>query len=259
VGVVAIVIGSALTRDSVLDLAAGVELAPAVADPLLAGITLVLCVPFVLGLLRNAAVIGTELAAAALPTAAEGAVDRGQAPRRVLAVALQLGAVAIAGLPLIAITGPFLPGWLGAPALAITLGVLGVFVWRSADSLQGHVRAGAEVVAELLRTRASSPGHLGADVQAVLPGLGEVDSLRVTEELPCCGRTLAEIDLRGRTGATVLAIDRADGPRIVPSASEPLQAGDLLALAGSREAVDRAIAVLSGTSGDDAGTPDAHE
>ncbi len=246
VGVAVIVVASALTRDSIVELAAGIELEPWITDALLAALTLALCIPFILGLLRNAGIIGSELASSALPDAPAGAVDRGQAPRRVLAIALRLGVVAIAGLTLLASTGPFLPGWLGAPALGVTLGVLALFVWRSADNLQGHVRAGAEVVAELLRTQSSTPGELGAHVQAVLPGLGEVDSLHVTEDLPCCGRTLAEIDLRGRTGATVLAIDRADGPRIVPSASEPLKAGDTLALAGSREAVDRAIALLSG-------------
>jgi CPA2 family monovalent cation:H+ antiporter-2 len=66
----------------------------------------------------------------------------------------------------------------------------------------------------------------------------------LTEDLPSCGKTLADLDLRGRTGATVLAIERRDGPSIVPSGSEPLQAGDVLALAGSREAVTRALALL---------------
>jgi CPA2 family monovalent cation:H+ antiporter-2 len=202
------------------------------------------CVPFVVGIVRSVRIFGSELAFAALPAAGEGEVDLGQAPRRVLAVGLQLAAMLLVGLPLLAVTAPFLPTWLGAPALAGGLGVLALLFWRTADNLQGHVRAGAQVVAELLRAGAGSPNELGAQVQSVLPGMGEVTPFVVQDDLPSCGMTLAELDLRGRTGATVLAIDRRDGPRIVPSGSEPLQPGDVLALAGSRESITRALALL---------------
>ncbi len=56
------------------------------------------------------------------------------------------------------------------------------------------------------------------------------------------------IDLRGRTGATVLAIWRPEGGVMVPSATEVSPAGDVLALAGTPEAVDAARDLLSGSS-----------
>jgi CPA2 family monovalent cation:H+ antiporter-2 len=58
------------------------------------------------------------------------------------------------------------------------------------------------------------------------------------------GRTLADLEVRGRTGATVLAIWRRDGSVVVPSATEALRAGDLLALAGARDAVESARELL---------------
>jgi CPA2 family monovalent cation:H+ antiporter-2 len=244
--IAALVIGSALVRDEAI--AAGIDLGLAVRDAEIAvgAATLLLCAPFVVGVLRNARVIGVELATAALPQAPEDGLDLGQAPRRMLAVALQLAALLLATLPLLAVTGAFLPAWLGAPALVLTLAVVAFGFWRTANNLQGHVRAGAEVVAELLRTPQGNQTELSAHVQAVLPGLGEVTSLTVTEASPCCGRTLTELDLRGRTGATVLAIDRREGARVVPSGTEPLRPGDRLALAGSHDAVGRAVALLSG-------------
>jgi CPA2 family monovalent cation:H+ antiporter-2 len=221
----------------------GIEYSPAmiVVDVLLA----LLCLPFVVGLVRCVRIFGSELALAALPAAADGELDLGQAPRRVLTVGLQLAAVLLVGLPLLAVTAPFLPPWLGAPALAGGLGVLALLFWRTADNLQGHIRAGAQVVAELLRAGSGSPNELETQVRAVLPGMGEVTPFVITDELPSCGKTLAELDLRGRTGATVLAIERRDGPRIVPSGGEPLQPGDVLGIAGSRDAIVRAIDLLS--------------
>jgi CPA2 family monovalent cation:H+ antiporter-2 len=241
---IALVIAGALVRDEAIgwieQLGLGAWWANVIAD----GVVALACVPFVVGIVRSVRIFGSELALAALPAAAEGEIDLGQAPRRVLAVGLQLAAVLLVGLPLLAITAPFLPTWLGAPALAGGLGVLALLFWRTADNLQGHVRAGAQVVAELLRAGVGSPSELGAQVQSVLPGMGEVTPFVLQADLPSCGKTLAELDLRGRTGATVLAIERRDGPRIVPSGSEPLQPGDLLALAGSREAITRALALL---------------
>jgi len=58
---------------------------------------------------------------------------------------------------------------------------------------------------------------------------------------------LSEVNLRGLTGATVLAIFRTagQGPRtLVPTGSERLRAGDVLTLAGSHEAIAAAREAL---------------
>ena len=52
--------------------------------------------------------------------------------------------------------------------------------------------------------------------------------------------------MRGRTGATVLAIGRRGGAVIIPQASEVLQEGDLVALAGTQACVAEATALLGG-------------
>ena len=58
------------------------------------------------------------------------------------------------------------------------------------------------------------------------------------------GKTLAEIRLRGLTGATVLAIRRGEHSVLVPSGEERLLEGDVLAIAGSKDAVNAAKQVL---------------
>jgi CPA2 family monovalent cation:H+ antiporter-2 len=59
------------------------------------------------------------------------------------------------------------------------------------------------------------------------------------------GRTLSDIDLRAKTGATVLAIQR-DGSRVIlPTGRERLEVADVLAISGSRDAVLEAQTILN--------------
>ena len=60
------------------------------------------------------------------------------------------------------------------------------------------------------------------------------------------GKTLAEINLRGLTGATVLAVKRGESSVLIPVGKEVLLAGDVLALAGSTESIDAATDLLHG-------------
>jgi len=60
------------------------------------------------------------------------------------------------------------------------------------------------------------------------------------------GRTLANLNLRGATGAIVLAIARGGEGVLVPTGHEELRADDVLALAGTHEAVAAAKQLLSG-------------
>jgi CPA2 family monovalent cation:H+ antiporter-2 len=57
-------------------------------------------------------------------------------------------------------------------------------------------------------------------------------------------RTLAELNLRGLTGATVLAITRHGEPVMIPTGHEVLRDGDVLAIAGSHEAITAAVNLL---------------
>lgn len=142
----------------------------------------------------------------------------------------------------------FLPGLHGAVLLALLLVVLGFGFWRSATNLQGHVKAGAEMIVEVLGKQArgaSGPDDRAlAQVGQLLPGLGEPVPFRVDARSVAAGKTLAELDLRGLTGATVLAIIRDERGTIVPTAREELRAGDVLALAGTHTAVEAAKSLL---------------
>jgi CPA2 family monovalent cation:H+ antiporter-2 len=118
---------------------------------------------------------------------------------------------------------------------------------RSIADFEGHVRAGSELILELLTHPQEHPEAL-AQVETLLPGFGGTTSITITADTPAVGRSLAELDLRARTGATVLAIGRGEHGMATPSPTEPLQVGDVLALAGSSEAIDAARNLLTAVS-----------
>src|SRR6267143_899498 len=209
-----------------------------------------LAAPFLIGIVRLVGALAIALAGQALPAGVPGKVDLAAAPRRALIVALQLSAAVALGLPLFAVARAFLPL---APAVALfaaALLFLGVRLWRSVTDLQGHVRAGAQVLASAY---SHARGESAADtpdpdleVGRVLPGLGSPTRFTLAEDSPAVGRTLASLNLRGATGATVLAIARGGEGVLVPTGHEQLRVHDVLALAGTEEAVAAARGLLSG-------------
>jgi CPA2 family monovalent cation:H+ antiporter-2 len=209
-----------------------------------------LATPFLIGILRLIGALALTLATQALPDAAPGKVDLAAAPRRALIVTLQLAAAVALGLPLFALARAFLPPvpiWI---LFAVAFLFLAVRLWRSVTELQGHVRAGAQVLAAAFsqaRGRAT-PEVPEIPIGQVLPGLGSPVRFALSPESPAVGRTLASLNLRGATGATVLAIARGQDGVLVPTGHEELRANDVLALAGTDEAVEAARTLLSGSA-----------
>jgi len=223
------------------------------ARALVAAAAVLLALPFAVGVVRAIRRLVFLLAQAALPPARAGKVDLAAAPRRALVVTLQLALVLLVGFPVLALVQPFFHGWVGAAVLGALIVTLGVVLWRSATNLAGHVKASAEVIVEALVAHAGKGARApGAEEEALkqikdsLPGLGEPVPHRLPEGSTAVGQTLAQINLRGLTGASVLAIAREEGGVIVPSAGEALRAGDVLALAGTHEAVEAARQLLGG-------------
>ncbi|MGH7427954.1 MAG: cation:proton antiporter regulatory subunit, partial [Candidatus Methylomirabilaceae bacterium] len=98
-------------------------------------------------------------------------------------------------------------------------------------------------------TARDGTGETLEHVHQLLPGLGELAAVRLDAGSPAVRKTLAQLNLRGITGATVLVVTREGGGVVVPTAQERLRAGDVLALAGSHEAIEAAQRLLVRPSG----------
>jgi CPA2 family monovalent cation:H+ antiporter-2 len=277
----AIAVGLALQLDAAVSaLSRSTQLsAQAARTAVLAGAA-ALAAPLAIGMLRTARGLGQTIALRALPAPVRG-VDLGAAPRRAFLVTWQLVMVAMVGVPLVAVTQPLLPRHLGTAIFLLALVVMAIAFWRSATNLQGHTRAGAEVIVAALakqmagstaepgapishRRRASDSGvartggapavtavadtpeqvRTLAGIYDLIPGLGRPVSVEIAPEDYAAGRSLSELDLRDATDATVLVIVRGEDSVILPIGKEVLRAGDVLALAGAEDAVNKARLLL---------------
>ena len=215
---------------------------------LVVGLAAVVALPLCIGIVRVSQRLATELAEAALPPRPQGRVDLALAPRRVLIVTLQSAIVLALGVPMVAVLQPLIPEVPVGVVLLGLLGLLGVAFWRSTSNLEGHVRAGVEVITEALMSQAHGgrEAERHDDFYKFLPGLGlsAPSVITIPPDSQAVGKTLAALNLRGVTGATVLAITR--GRRaIVATATEVLAADDRLALSGTRESIEAARALLA--------------
>jgi monovalent cation:H+ antiporter-2, CPA2 family len=257
--IVGVVIAAALDLDHFSRLLGawfGITAAAAQVAVVVAGAALL--VPLTIGLVRTTRQLGLAIALPALPAPDVG-VDLAAAPRRALVVTLQLVIVAAVVVLVVVATQPFVPALRSALVLGIVFGtvflVLGIAFWRTAADLHGHARAGAEIIVTALahqmaaEPRAGNPSGSAGGIQRVrelLPGMGDPVPLRIGARSPVAGRSLADINLRSLTGATVLAILRDRGEQILmPSGPQVLREGDLLAMIGSHDAVESARALLS--------------
>lgn len=225
--------------------------APELAAALVVGCALAAAVPFCVGVIRVSQKLGLTLAGLALPMQPGDSLDLAAAPRRAFVVALQLVSVLLVGAPLVAITQPILDGFIGAGILLLILVIVGITFWRKAEDLHGHVRAGAQVIVEALAAQSKShPGSHSIETLARLDGLmasfGAPEAIELARTSPALGKTLAQLNLRAMTGAIVLAVTHGDESVLVPDPDELLREGDVLALAGTAEAVQAATALLTG-------------
>jgi CPA2 family monovalent cation:H+ antiporter-2 len=249
--VAAIIIGASVEMDRIADLAQRhLDIAENRTEVFVVLVAAAVSAPFLIGLVGIARYLGFELATGVFPATGDKSVDLAAAPRRLLVVTLQLALVLAVGVPLIAITQPFLPPFRGAAVLMFVLALLAIAFWRGAANLQGHTRAAAQALAEALtrqtqQGRKSGTSHWLEGANRVLTGLGTPVPIELSPDSTAVGKTLAQIKLRGLTGATVLAIQRGDNSVLIPDGQERLMAGDVLAIAGSHDAVEAARELLA--------------
>jgi CPA2 family monovalent cation:H+ antiporter-2 len=219
------------------------------ADVALIALLSVACAPLGLGIVRAARRLALLVAEAALPATTPTQPDLAATPRRALASVVQGATLLAVGVPILALSAPFVPS-LGAIGLALAAAcVLLLALRRRVADLDGHFRAGTQVVLEAL-VRESSSGaapsgpHALEQVNELLPGLGQLTAVRVEPGSSAVDRTLAQLDLHARTGASVVCVARGGRGWNAALADEALAAGDLVALTGTPDEIARASAEL---------------
>ena len=94
----------------------------------------------------------------------------------------------------------------------------------------------------MLRSSKLSEGANRAVLDALTEGTTEI--VRILDGSPAAGASLRELDLRNRSGASVIAVVRDTTPHPNPDPDHLLQPGDDLVLVGGHAAMERAFALL---------------
>src|SRR5436190_1093465 len=95
---------------------------------------------------------------------------------------------------------------------------------------------------QALRGVGATPDLLAQARKLIVGGI--LETAQVMKGSLAAGKTLAELDLRRRTGATVLSVVRSEQALPTPDGPTRLEAEDLVVLYGPHEAIDRALGVL---------------
>lgn len=107
--------------------------------------------------------------------------------------------------------------------------------------------------------RAAGPVRPSMEKIADLLTAGTAETFYIGQDCPAAGRTLAQLDLRARTGATVIAVVRGDDSFTGPPADFEVRPGDTLVLVASHAAMDGAFDYLASRAGREAPLPPDQE
>lgn len=233
----------------VVDLAAWVEARfglPSIgARTIVVAFAVALALPVLIGLVRNTVHLASW--------AGENLLERNEQPTpgaqlaygivRTLVVLVVLLAV---GMPSIAVLRPLMDASYGMALLLTVVSGVGLHLWRNAGAMESEYLAGVEQLAGVLARQTGDEPEPVERAPALLPGLEDARHETIDADSGVAGLSLAELDLRARTGATVVAIRRREAGIVLPTGQERLGAGDTLVLVGSDEALDQASALLAG-------------
>jgi len=73
----------------------------------------------------------------------------------------------------------------------------------------------------------------------------EVETCRIEPDSPAVGKTLTQVSVRPRTGASVIALTRNGMTESNPSEKVHLESGDVVVLMGTRDQIRRAVGLLT--------------
>ncbi|MCA9493206.1 MAG: cation:proton antiporter [Myxococcales bacterium] len=210
-------------------------LTPGTARAAAVGVAVFAAAPFVLGGVRT----GWSLAARVASRVGEADDPR----TRLVRLVVQLLAVLGVGFPTVALTRPLI-GDGPTLALVVVTAAMGLGLWRRLGQVEeAALESGAAGLVRWLQRDAgadSAPSFPRDDRYGPLEGAVQVE---IAAGSAAVGQTLRELDLRARTGASVVAILRNDHSSL-PEPDQTLQPMDRLLMLGDATSLERARAVF---------------
>jgi CPA2 family monovalent cation:H+ antiporter-2 len=201
----------------------------------------VISLPMFIATFRKLQALGMLLAELKVSAAAAGA--RTPAIRAVVAQVVAIAGMALLGLYVLELSSTLLPSpHIMLILLAIVL-VIAWLLWRS------FIKVYSKAQVALQETLAQSPPPR-VEPPPALPALlrdADLETLTLSAASPAVGKLIREIELRSKTGASIVGIERGGTSLVNPGPDEELQPGDQILLLGTRSQLDAGRAALNPT------------
>ena len=200
----------------------------------------VLSLPLLIATFRKLQALGLLIAETKITEAV--AQDRTAAYRAIVAQIIPISGALALGLFVLVLSSTLLPSLNVLMILLLLVGFVAWLLWRSLIKIYSK----AQVALEETFSQPSAP-HAPAEPAALQSLLREanLEAVTLANGSPAAGKLIRELELRSRTGASIVGIERSGARIINPGADDELQAGDQLLLLGTRAQLDSAKASIS--------------
>src|SRR5262245_27336325 len=200
----------------------------------------ILSLPMFIATSRKLQALGLLIAQTKVSEAAAG--ERTAAIRAIVAQVVPIAGTVALGLFVLVLSSALLPTF---NVLIVLLLVVGIISWLLRRSF---IKVYAKAQVALQETFAQPPAPRHPSAPAALTSLlreADLESVTVASGSPAVGKFIRELELRTRTGASIVAIERNGANIINPGPDEEIQSGDEILLLGTREQLNAAKAALS--------------
>ena len=167
---------------------------------------------------------------------------------RVVVETFRFALSVIAGLLFLAVASPFFPTGFPFVATSLLVALSGLVFWRSLVAVHEDAERALGEIFSAADPDESAPERVKQELSTLVSQKYSFEVVLEDFILPfsatSANRTIRELALRSRSGATIAAIYREEKAIVNPGPETRLEPGDVLLLLGSREQVQAAIQAL---------------
>jgi monovalent cation:H+ antiporter-2, CPA2 family len=164
-----------------------------------------------------------------------------EATKKLFSLTLWTLLIFIIGLPVISALSPFMNHFVFIFLFIVMISVSLGRLWRSASDITHDFESGGERIMSVIKRQTFEEKRQHPRI--TIPGLDNIEAISLSNK-ELFGQSLATINLRNKTGVTVVSILRGDEKILFPNHEEILQKDDVLHIWGSKESKTKCKKIL---------------
>jgi CPA2 family monovalent cation:H+ antiporter-2 len=200
----------------------------------------IFCLPMFIATFRKLQALG--LLVAELRVANPGASERAMVVHSIIAQGIPAAGMVVLAVFVLALSSTVLPPLNVLVVLAGIAALTAWLLWRT--FIKVYSKAQIALQETLAQPPAPSSDHEAEELPMMLRE-ANLETVFLAKESAASGRMLRELQLRTRTGASIVGIERKGESIVNPGPDEEVRGGDHILLLGTRVQLDAAKAALS--------------